>query len=72
MAVVGVLAALVLVRHLEAGPALSPLRARIVALACAGVFPLTAADIIEADDWLIEQPWPEMRRSLITPSPTSR
>ena len=37
MAVVGVVATLVLVRHLEAGPALSPLRARIVALVTAQV-----------------------------------
>ena len=27
-----------------------------------------AADIIEAEDWLIEQPWPLMRMSAIRPS----
>ena len=32
------------------------------------VLPLTAADIIDADDWLIEQPWPLMRMSSTTPS----
>ena len=30
------------------------------------VLPLTAADIIEADDWLMEQPWPAMRMSRTT------
>jgi len=34
--------------------------------------PFTAADIIEADDWLIEQPRPEIFRSSRTPSRTSR
>ena len=34
----------------------------------ARVLPLTAADIIEADDWLIEQPWPPMRMSLTVSS----
>ena len=28
------------------------------------VLPFTAADIIDAEDWLIEQPWPAMRMSL--------
>ena len=32
------------------------------------VLPLTAADIIDADDWLIEQPWPSMRMSATLPS----
>ncbi len=30
--------------------------------------PLTAADIIDAEDWLIEQPWPLMRMSSTTPT----
>ena len=30
--------------------------------------PLTAALIIEADDWLIEQPWPEIFSSRTFPS----
>ncbi len=35
------------------------LKARMVS-SCASstVLPLTAADIIDAEDWLIEQPWP--------------
>ena len=49
-----------------------PLKARTVARASATVLPLTAADIIEADDWLIEQPWPPIRMSVTTPSSTSR
>ena len=27
---------------------------------------------VDADDWLIEQPWPPIRMSLTTPSVTSR
>ena len=33
--------------------------------------PFTAADIIDADDWLIEQPCPPMRMSWRTPSAIS-
>ncbi len=32
--------------------------------------PFTAADIKEAEDWLIEQPWPVIRMSPTTPSST--
>ena len=35
------------------------------------VLPLTAADIIEADDWLIEQPWPPILMSSTRPSPST-
>ena len=35
-------------------------------------FPLTAADISEADDWLIEHPVPAILMSDTTPSATSR
>ena len=38
----------------------------------ATVRPLTAVDIIDADDWLIEHPWPPVDSSTITPSRTSR
>ena len=38
-----------------------PLNARVIACASATVLPLTAVDIIDADDWLIEQPCPPMR-----------
>ena len=48
------------------------LNARVRARASSTVLPLTAADIIEADDWLIEQPWPPMRMSATVPSSTSR
>ena len=34
--------------------------------------PLTAADISEADDWLIEHPVPAILMSATTPSSTSR
>jgi hypothetical protein len=34
--------------------------------------PLIAALIIEADDWLIEQPCPSMATSVTTPSSTAR
>ena len=34
------------------------LNVRMVARVSARVLPLTAVDIIDADDWLIEQPWP--------------
>ena len=34
------------------------LNLRIVARVSARLLPLTAVDIIDADDWLIEQPWP--------------
>jgi len=30
--------------------------------------PLIATDIIDAEDWLIEQPWPEILRSRTFPS----
>ena len=35
-----------------------PLKARTSARASSIVLPLTAADIIDAEHWLIEQPWP--------------
>ena len=47
------------------------LNARIRPRASAAVRPLTAADIIDADDWLIEQPWPEMRMSATRAPPSS-
>ena len=34
--------------------------------------PLTADVIIEADDWLIEQPWPATLTSLMHPPATSK
>ena len=39
------------------------LEARVTARASSTLLPFTAADIIDADDWLIEQPWPVMRMS---------
>ncbi len=44
----------------------------MVARASATDLPLTAADIIDADDWLMEHPWPPMRRSWTRLSATSR
>ena len=49
-----------------------PLKARNRARASSVDLPLTAADIIDAELWLIEQPCPLMRMSLTTPSSTSR
>src|SRR5581483_10332096 len=46
------------------------LKARVRARASSTVLPFTAADIIDADDWLIEQPCPLMRTSA-TRSPSS-
>ena len=44
----------------------------MTARASSTLLPFTAADIIEADDWLIEQPWPVMRMSeIVPPSSTS-
>ena len=39
------------------------LNARIKSRASEAVRPFTAADIIDADDWLMEQPWPEILMS---------
>ena len=48
------------------------LNARVTARASPTLLPFTAADIIDADDWLIEQPWPVMRMSeMVPPSSTS-
>ena len=44
------------------------LNARMRARASSTVLPLMAADIIEADDWLIEHPWPEIFTSCNAPS----
>ena len=38
--------------------------------ASATVFPFTAEDMSDADDWLIEQPWPAKRMSVTVPSCT--
>ena len=40
------------------------LNARVRSRTSSTVLPFTAADIIDADDWLIEQPWPAMRTSV--------
>ena len=48
------------------------LKARMSWWASATVWPFTAALIIEAELWLIEQPWPAIFRSWTTPSATSR
>ena len=44
----------------------------MVERAWANVLPLTAVDIMEADDWEIEQPWPETLRSAMTPPSMAR
>jgi hypothetical protein len=44
---------------------ISALNARVSARTSSTVLPFTAADIIEADDWLIEQPCPPILMSLI-------
>ena len=44
------------------------LKAWVRASISATVLPFTAADIIEADDWLMEQPVPPMRMSSTTPA----
>ena len=36
------------------------------------VMPLISSEVIEADAWLIAQPWPEKRRSSILPSSVVR
>ena len=49
------------------------LKARVSLRTSATVMPLIAADIIDADDWLIEHPVPPMRTSETVPSgPRSR
>ncbi len=49
-----------------------PLNARDRARTSSRVLPLTAEDIIDADDWLIEQPCPPMRISRTVSPSTSR
>src|SRR5664279_264041 len=49
-----------------------PLKVRIRSRTSVTGLPLTAADIKEADDWLIEQPVPAIFMFETTPSPTSR
>ncbi len=50
---------------------MSALNARISLRASATVLPFTAADIIDVDAWLIEQPWPAIFRSVtVSPSTT--
>ena len=44
------------------------LKALIRARTSSADLPFTAEDIIEAEDWLIEQPWPEIRMSFTVPS----
>ena len=44
------------------------LKARIRALTSSAGLPFTAFDIIEAEDWLIEHPWPEILMSSTDPS----
>src|SRR3546814_1222707 len=43
-----------------------PLNARVSCSTSAIVLPFTADDIIDADDWLMEQPCPPMRMSFTT------
>ena len=49
-----------------------PLKVRIRSRTSATGLPFTAADMSEADDWLIEQPVPAILMSATTPSSTSR
>src|SRR3546814_9115495 len=48
-----------------------PLKDRVSSSTSAIVLPFTADDIIDADDWLMEQPCPPMRMSFTT-SPSKR
>ena len=49
-----------------------PLKVAMSSRASATDLPLTAADISEADDWLIEHPVPAILMSATMPSSTSR
>ena len=49
-----------------------PLKVRIRSRTSGTVFPFTAADINDAEDWLMEQPLPAILMSETTPSLTSR
>ena len=46
------------------------LKVRIRSRTSATVLPFTAADMSDAEDWLIEQPWPANRMSRTVPSST--
>ena len=47
------------------------LKARTRRRTSATLRPLMAVDIIDAEDWLIEHPWPPVDTSTIMPSCTS-